>query len=405
MRKEVNVSPAVKYGLVGVSLFLLTIANGLAQLPLAPGRQRETALALEQQKQYVQAEAAWRAVLQMHPNNAEAYAHLGLLEALQTHYQAAVPLYRKALAIDAEMPGVRLDLGLALFKSGQMKAAIEIFSRLLKSQPPFSPEALRMGTLIGLADYGLGEYAQAIPYLRKATVSDPHNLPYRFLLAQSCMWTKQYSCVLDTYHQILELNPNSAEADMLAGEAYDEMKNKAGATQEFRAAVKADPQLPYAHFGLGYLLWGQNKLPEAVQEFKAELKIVPDEADAMAFLADCYIQMNEPADALPLLEKAVRIEPGLPRAHLDLGILYSDAGRKQDALRQLETAAKLAPNDVDVHWRLGRLYMALGKRDAAKAEFAKTKSLNEASQNTIFTELHAAQQRGRPKNGPEPPAK
>ena len=43
---------------------------------------------------------------------------------------------------------------------------------------------------------------------------------------------------------------------MLAGEALDEMKDKAGATQQFRAAVKADPKEPNVHFGLGYLLVG-----------------------------------------------------------------------------------------------------------------------------------------------------
>ncbi len=396
---------AVRQGLLGVALLWIAMASGMAQKPPAPGQQRERALALEQQKQYARAEAAWRAVLQANPNDAEADAHIGLLEALQTHYQAAVPYYRKALVLNPEMPGVGLDLGLALFKSGQMKAAIETFSPLLKSQPASSAEALQLVTLIGLAHYALGEYAQAVPYLSKATASDPRNLPFRFLLAESCMWTKQYQCVLDTYHQILELNPNSAEADMLAGEAYDEMKNTAGATQEFRAAVQANPRLPYAHFGLAYLLWGQNKLPEAVQEFKAELKNVPDEAKAMAFLADCYLQLNQSSAALPLLEKAVRLDPGLSQAHLDLGILYSNTGHREEALRQLQLAAKLAPNDVNVHWRLGRLYLAMGKRTEAQAEFAKTKSLNEAGQNSIFNELHAAQQRGKPKGGPEPLAK
>ena len=40
------------------------------------------------------------------------------------------------------------------------------------------------------------------------------------------------------------MNAESAEADMLAGEALDEMNDHAGATQQFRAAVKANPQEP-----------------------------------------------------------------------------------------------------------------------------------------------------------------
>ena len=83
----------------------------------------------------------------------------------------------------------------------------------------------------------------------------PENLPFRLSLAQSCLRTKQYQCVLDVYREILTLNAESAEADMLAGEAYDELKNDAGAIAEFQAAVKADPKTPDVHFGYGYLLW------------------------------------------------------------------------------------------------------------------------------------------------------
>lgn len=398
MREEVKVFTPLRIGIAVAAMLAAGAAGTRAQTKPPAERpaaqQRQTALALEQQGQLPEAEEAWRAVLKVRPADAEAYAHLGLLEARQEHYDAAVPLYRKALALDPEKPAVRLNLGLAQFKAGRLKPAIETFSLLLKGESAASPQAMRLMTLIGVAHYGLGEYGAAVPYLKKVTASDPQNLPYRLLLAQSCMWSRQFQCVLDTYHQILVLNPESAEAHMLAGEAYDEMKNAAGATEEFRAAVKANPKLPYAHFGLGYLLWGQNKLQEAAQEFKAELENVPDEANAMVFLGDCEMQMNQPEQALPLLEKAAQLAPRSSRAHLDLGTLYSNAGRHDDALRELKLAASLAPNDVNVHWRLGRLYIAMGKREEAKAEFAKTKQLSEAAENTVFSELHAAQARG-----------
>jgi tetratricopeptide (TPR) repeat protein len=271
------------------------------QSALTSDQGRETAITLEQQGDNAGAETAWRAYLIVHPLDAEPYAHLGFIEARQEHYNEAVPLYRKALALNPAMPGLRLNLGLSLFKSGALKPAIEVFTPLLKSQPASSPEALRLSTLIGMAYYGLGQYATAVPYLREAIAQSPQDLPYRLVLAHSCLWSKQYKCVLDVYHEILTLNAESAEADMLAGEALDEMQDKAGATQQFRAAVKVNPREPNAHFGLGYLLWAQNQHEEAAQEFQAELANFPNNAEAMVFLADCDIQMNQPESALPLL--------------------------------------------------------------------------------------------------------
>ena len=122
-------------------------------------------------------------------------------------------------------------------------------------------------------------------------------------LAHSYLWSKQFKYVLDVYHQILVLDPDSAEADMLAGEALDEMKDNEGSTKMFRAAVKANPKEPDVHFGLGYLLWTQKQYPEAAKEFQAELDNDPRHAQSMLYLADTDIQMNQMEAALPLLEK------------------------------------------------------------------------------------------------------
>lgn len=366
----------------------------LAQQAFCQADQRQAALSFEQRGDFAEAESAWKSIVKTHPDDAESFAHLGLLNAHRENYQEAITFYRKALALNPSMPGLRMNLGLAHFKGGQMKAAIQTFSVLLKGTPESSPEALRLTTLLGLAHYGTGAYAAAVPELKKATAADPQNLPFRLALAHSCLWTKQFQCVLDVYHEIVTLNADSAEADMLAGEALDEMKDKPGATEQFRAAAKADPKMPNVHFGLGYLLWGLLQFDEAAKAFQAELDNNPDHAQALTYLGDCDIQLGHPEFALPLLEKAVRIDPKIEIAHLDLGILYGDAERKEDALHELKAAELLNPEDQTVHWRLARFYKTIGRNDEAKIEFDKTRSLQKASDQSVFTKLHQAQAKG-----------
>lgn len=385
----------MRFGLPVAVLVFLAAVCGVSQT-VAPPQNRAAAIGLEQQGQLAQAESAWRDVLKTHPLDAEAYAHLALLEAHQEHYKEAIPLYRKALAINPDIPGLRLDLGLSLFKSGAMKEAIVTFTPLLKSAPPDSPEEVRLSTLIGMAHFGLGEYGAAVPYLKKATKSDPTNLGFRMVLAQSCLSSKQYQCVLDVYREIVNLNAESAEADMLAGEALDEMQNHSGAIEQFRAAVKANPRQPNAHFGLGYLLWTQNQFEEAATEFQAELENFPRNAQALAYLADCNLHLNRTVNIRPLLETALKIDPSLAKAHLDLGILDAQDGRLDDSLREFTIAARISPNDPDVHWRLARLYQSMGRKAEAKIEFDKTNRLHKAESDTIASKLKAAQNRGNP---------
>jgi len=366
------------------------VASSSAQMEVTAVDERQTAIALEQAGKSTEAEATWRAFLKSQPASAEAYAHLGLLEARQEHYQKAIPLYRKALSLDPAMPGLRMNLGLALFKSGELKPAIETFNLLLKTQEASSSEAQRLRTLIGMADYGLRDFAAAVPYLKEATADDPQNLPFRLMLAHSCLASKQYQCVLDVYHEILTLNAESAEADMLAGEALDEMQDHAGAMQQFRAAVKANPNEPNVHFGLGYLLWTQGQYQEAAHEFQAELANVPDHVQAIVYLADTNIKMNHPDIAVPLLKKTIRLDQNVAMAHLDLGIVDGKNRNWSDALRELRLAAKLAPENVSVHWHLGKVYQAMGRTSEANAEFEKTKTLTKAADDSVFRQINKA---------------
>jgi len=207
---------------------------------------------------------------------------------------------------------------------------------------------------------------------------------------------------MDVYHEILTLNSESAEADMIAGEALDEMKDNAGSTAMFRAAVKANPKEPNVHFGLGYLLWTQKIYPEAAAEFKAELANDPHHVQAMLYLADTDLQLNQPADARPLLETVAKVDPSLSLAHLDLGIILGDAGQNDDALRELTQAEKLKPDDVNVHWRLGRLYRTLGRKDEAKAEFDKASTLNKAADEDLYKKIANGQAKpAQDASGPE----
>jgi tetratricopeptide (TPR) repeat protein len=375
---------------IALAIMLAAVATSCPGQVASSSTNRQTAIALEQQGDNAGAETAWRALLKDDPASAEAYAHLGFLEARQGHYTEAVPLYRKALALDPAMPSLRLNLGLSLFKSDALKEAIETLNPLLSSEPPSSPEVQRLNVLIGMAYYGLGENAAAVPYLRAAAARDPQSLQLRLTLAQSCMKSKQFQCVLDVYQEILMLNAESAEADMLAGEALEEMKDDPGAIQQFRAALKANDKEPNVHYSLGYLLWKLKQYREAAHEFEAELANVPNHVQALAYLGDSEMRLQDPEATSHLLE-AVRIDRGMKLAHLDLGILYSDAGRQDDALRELREAAALSPNDADVHWRLGRLYQAAGMKDEAKAEFDKTRNLQKAADNPISAEPHDAQ--------------
>jgi tetratricopeptide (TPR) repeat protein len=344
---------------------------------------RQKALTLESQGQNSEAEHLWQDIVKNDPKNAEALAHIGLLEARQQHFDQATTYYRQALALDPFFPGVQMNLGLALFKANRFRESIKPFTAELE-QHPGDP---RLTILLGMAHYGMGDYLVAIPYLKQAAKMDTQSLPLRLTLAHSCLWSKQYECVMDTYKEILALNAESPEADMLAGEALDEEGKISAATEQFRAAVKANSKEPNAHFGLGYLLWEQKQYEEAAKEFQAELDNDPASTQARAYLGDTYVELNDYVKALPELEKVAAADPSSAFVHRDLGVVYSTMNRKNEALSELQKAISLDPKDVTSHWRLARLYQSMGRKDEAKIEFDKASSMNKEADQALVEKL------------------
>jgi tetratricopeptide (TPR) repeat protein len=305
----------------------LAQASGVAQ----------RALALEQQGKSAEAEAAWEGVVKLEPRNAQAYAHLGLLESRLGKYSEAVAHYRTAqtLAVSQKraIPQLNFNLGLALFKSEKFEEAGKIFEAEARKHPN-AADAQRLATLAAMSHYGAHQYGAAIPYLKDAVATDPHNLSLLLTLAHCYLWTKQLDATLEIYRQILLIDPDSAAADMIAGEALDEKGDNAGAVQQFRAAVKANPKEQNVHFGLAYLYWTQKRYDEAIPEFKAELENDPKNYQAMIYLGDTYVQLNRFDLAKPVLEAAVQFEPSVPLIHLDMGIVSMETGDRERAVTE-----------------------------------------------------------------------
>jgi tetratricopeptide (TPR) repeat protein len=347
---------------------------------------RAGAIALEQQGQTFEAEAAWKVLAAADPKNPEPLAHIGLLESRQEHYDEAAGYYARALALNPNIPGLRMNLGLAEFKAGKFPDANKAFEAELATHPP-EEQAARLTILLGMSHYGMGDYLVAIPYLERAAKRDPQSLPLRLTLAHSCLWSRQFSCVAKVTREILTLAPDSAEADMLAGEALDDNGDDVGAIAQFRAAVAANPQEPNVNFGLGYLLWKQHHFAEAGPALQAELALDPNHTQARAYLGDCLTETGDYAAAESQLLQAIQADPKSSMAHRDLGIVYASTGRNDLAVEQLRVAVELNANDYAAHWRLAKVYRATGEKERSAAEFATAAKMTRTENDALVQKL------------------
>jgi tetratricopeptide (TPR) repeat protein len=206
-------------------------------------------------------------------------------------------------------------MGIAEFKQGHFSAAIPAFERLAKE----NPEDPRSTVLRGMSYFGLHQYDRASRYLQTALQNDSSNLELHNVLAQSCLWSRQYDCALTEFKSIVAVNPDAVQAHMLMAEALDGMGKTADAISELEAAARISPREPVLHFELGYLYYKQQDYDKASPELQLEVKNNPGYAQSYLYLGDIALHTNDDKAAEPLLQKALQLQGESRLAYFDLG--------------------------------------------------------------------------------------
>jgi len=295
----------------------------------------------------------------------------GTALAREGKYDLAIEHYKAALRLDASLPGLQLNLGLAYFKSNHLREAASAFEQVVKADSGnFQARAL-----LGMCYYGSSRYRDAAAQLKLASETHPDNVELRYTLAQSYLWSEQYPEALSEFQFLLSKDPDSAPVHILLGQTLDASNRTEAATAEFEAAVRATIVPPNAHFGLGYLYWKQRRYEEACREFEAELATQPQHAQALAYLGDAEMQADRKKAAETHLRRALASNSDTRLAQLDLGILLAARNESGEAARCFREAIRIDPSKPDAHYRLGRLWSSIGHQREAQEEFEKVKKL------------------------------
>ena len=142
----------------------------------------EDALAFEQQQKWPEAVQVWKAVTARNPNDAAAFAALGVDFSRLQKYDEAAAAYRKALRLNPRLPGIRFNLGLAEFKQRHFPPASAAFLAVLAADPSNG----QARTLLGMSYYAEKKFDLAAQQLETASKGDPENAELHQMLAESC---------------------------------------------------------------------------------------------------------------------------------------------------------------------------------------------------------------------------
>lgn len=154
LRADVVLCPVLQaHGLrtmKGLSLAVLVSLLGLTALPqlaqASPESLRPAAVEA-QDSRYQDAEAVWQRISQRNPESSEAYYNLGVAQANQRKWEAAIDSYGQAIALDPDFAHAYFNLGRAQAKLERNQAAAQSYRRALALDPQDSLAAEMLNEL------------------------------------------------------------------------------------------------------------------------------------------------------------------------------------------------------------------------------------------------------------------
>ncbi len=253
--------------------------------------------------------------------------------------------YRRALELDPDHPGARLNLGVILSRTGRPQEAREMLEWLAGRGPDNAKAEFNLGVVLA----NLGEYSRARDAYARALRIDPTYLQAwhgygvesyrageeeeadRALERVAAREGSPYSEPWVAWSQFLlekmrapwdgRRGPDPEAGVMRAGDILAMTGDWAGAYDLYHQVAEARPSAE-AYYEVGVAAYKQDRLDDA--------------EDALA--------------------RCVSLNPRLPGVHLLMGSIYVKREDFDSALRVNEREAEISPTEAEVFFKLGLLY-------------------------------------------------
>jgi tetratricopeptide (TPR) repeat protein len=165
-----------------------------------------------------------------------------------------------------------------------------------------------------------------------------------------------------------------------------------GAEQEYRQALKLDPNYATAHQWFAFCLAELGRLQEA----KAEIQQARD-LDPLSLTINSaqgwilYLNRNHDA-AIAQYERTLKIGAHFVPALQSMGLAYAQKGRYPEALAAIEKAREKSPGDVELLAFLGVVRAKAGQAPEARAVLDQLKELSQRQYVSAYYSaiIHAA---------------
>ncbi len=316
---------------------------------------------------------AWPSQVAAQPRIPDAAAVASIRQLI--HAGQLAPARVELTAFESSDPLVAYLRGLIEYHADEHQKAIEALLPTASKLPAGTLERREAEQVLGLALYGTGRLAEAVPYLEATRRWAHDNVELHYFLGLAYLQTGKLDAARSALAVAFAVKQESAAAHLAAAQMLIRLNLDGDAATELKRALEKDARLPHARYLLGQIALFRGRLDESAQWTRGELEINPGDAMAWYQLGDVHVRQAAWDQAIAMLQRSLWINPFYSGPYILLGRAYTKTGQTATAEGMLRRAIQYDPNNRTAHYLLAQLLQQLGRVDEAKIEFGVAEKL------------------------------
>lgn len=233
-------------------------------------------------------------VIDLQPNNVEAYNGRAFASMCLEEYQKAIDDLNKAVTLNPNYERVYHNLGVIYNKLGEYEKSIFYYNKQIALSS--NNETAYFGISNNYA--ALEEHQKSVDNLTKAIALNPDYVDAYYNRADSYAELKEYEKAIADLTKVITLNPNFAAAYCNRGAMYNKLEEYEKAITDFDNAEKINPTIMQTYYNRGesYHLLGEYQ--KAISDFSKVIAHDPNDKEAYLNRAKAYRAIGETEKAI-----------------------------------------------------------------------------------------------------------
>lgn len=310
-------------------------------------------------------------------------------EAKARNYEAAVSNYTKALELKPNYFKYLFERAGTYYNWKKIPEALKDYKSCLDLK---NNDKKLMMKVADLSMY-LEDYAGAIPYLDRLTMSDHKNIA-AWQKASFCnLKLKKFDIALSRVNAALEVQRYNHISHYYKALALDSLKELANANLEYVSAIRLmknespNDIKPLPKFKPYYInhAWAMQRVYDfdnALKEYEIGLSLDPTDTvlprnyDVYYLRSNTYLSKSDYNNAIGDLNKALVVSPRFTEAFYMRAKIYKKTSQFQSAISDFTKTIQLDPKNADAVYQRGQCYMELGNFVESIADMKHTIELD-----------------------------